>query len=141
MTDERIKVGILGATGSVGQKFVELLSDHLWFTISDIAASDRSAGKKYIDACNWIMQKPLSEKYANMIVKECKPNLDSKIIFSALDAKVAGEIELEFAKAGYIVISNNKCCYTTSHIGRRVSGNPQFRYYRQCTSFHRGGRK
>lgn len=103
---EKIKVGILGATGSVGQKFVELLSDHPWFEINELAASERSAGKKYKEAANWIMQSPLKKEFAEMTVKDCKPDLESKIVFSGLDAGVAGEIEQAFANAGYIVISN-----------------------------------
>lgn len=103
---EKIKVGILGATGSVGQKFVELLSNHPWFEINELAASERSAGKKYKEATNWIMQSPLKNEYAEMIIKDCEPNLESKIVFSALDANVAGEIEQAFANAGYVVISN-----------------------------------
>lgn len=100
------KVAILGATGSVGQKFIELLSNHPWFEIDELAASDKSAGKKYSDAVNWVMQIPLDKKIAVMDVKKCEPVLNSKIIFSALDASVAGTIEEDFAKAGYIVISN-----------------------------------
>jgi aspartate-semialdehyde dehydrogenase len=103
---KKIGVAILGATGSVGQKFLELLSDHPLFEVKELAASEKSAGKKYKDAANWIMQKPLPKHFAEIIVKECQPNLDSKIVFSALDASVAGEIEEDFAKAGYMVISN-----------------------------------
>jgi aspartate-semialdehyde dehydrogenase len=106
MNDKKIKVAILGATGSVGQKFVELLSDHPWFEINELAASDRSAGKKYSEAVNWIMQTPLQAELANKTVLKCEPNLESKIIFSALDANVAGTIEEDFARAGYVVISN-----------------------------------
>lgn len=103
---KKIGVAILGATGSVGQKFLELLSDHPLFEVKELAASEKSAGKKYKDAANWIMQKTLPTHFAEMTVKECQPNLDSKIVFSALDASVAGEIEEDFAKAGYMVISN-----------------------------------
>lgn len=103
---KKIEVAVLGATGSVGQKFIELLTDHPLFELNELAASEKSAGKKYKDAANWIMHKPLSEKYSDMIIKECKPNLKSKLVFSALDASVAGEIEEEFAKAGYLVVSN-----------------------------------
>jgi aspartate-semialdehyde dehydrogenase len=106
MSEKKIKVGILGATGSVGQKFIELLADHPWFEISELAASDRSAGKKYQDAVNWVMQTPLRKEMAEKIVLNCEPNLKSKIVFSALDASVAGVIEENFAKAGYVVISN-----------------------------------
>lgn len=106
MNTQKIPVGILGATGSVGQRFLELLSNHPWFEVVELAASDKSAGKKYSEATNWIMQSPLPEKFANMIVKKCEPNFDAKIIFSGLDASVAGEIETAFAEAGYYVISN-----------------------------------
>lgn len=102
----KIPVAVLGATGSVGQRFVELLLNHPWFEVAELAASDRSAGKKYAEATNWVMQTPLPEKYANMIVKKCEPNLEAKIAFSGLDANVAGEIETAFAEAGYYVISN-----------------------------------
>ncbi len=103
---KKTDVAILGATGSVGQKFIELLSNHPWFEILELAASDKSAGKKYSDAVNWVMQTPLNKKIATMEVLKCEPNLKSKIVFSALDASVAGTIEEDFAKAGYIVISN-----------------------------------
>ncbi len=103
---DKIKVAILGATGSVGQKFVELLTEHPWFELHEFAASNRSAGKKYSEAVNWFMQMPLDNKFKNIIVKECEPNLESKVVFSALDSTVAGEIEENFARAGYIVISN-----------------------------------
>lgn len=102
----KIEVAILGATGSVGQKFLELLFDHPLFEVKELAASEKSAGKKYKEAANWLMQKTLRKEFGDMIVKECKPNLQSKVVFSALDASVAGEIEEDFAKAGYIVISN-----------------------------------
>lgn len=103
---KKIGVAILGATGSVGQKFLELLAEHPQFEVKELAASEKSAGKKYKEATNWIMQKALPGNFSDMIVKECQPNLKSKIVFSALDASVAGEIEEDFAKAGYIVISN-----------------------------------
>jgi len=103
---KKIGVAILGATGSVGQKFLELLSEHPLFEVRELAASEKSAGKKYRDAANWVMQKSLPGSFADIKIKECRPNLDSKIVFSALDASVAGEIEEDFAKAGYIVISN-----------------------------------
>lgn len=105
---EKIKVGILGATGSVGQKFIELLTEHPWFEISEVAASEKSQGKKYKEAVNWILSKPLNDSIADLIVKECKPNLDCKIVFSGLDSSVAGEIETQFAETGYFIISNSK---------------------------------
>jgi len=102
----KIPVAVLGATGSVGQRFIELLINHLWFEVTELAASDRSAGKKYAEATNWIMQTPLPEKYANLIVKKCDASLESKVAFSGLDANVAGEIETALAEAGCYVISN-----------------------------------
>jgi aspartate-semialdehyde dehydrogenase len=108
MAEKKIPVGILGATGSVGQKFISLLADHPWFEITEVAASERSAGKKYKDAANWILSTPLPDKIANMTVKNCKPDLNCKIAFSGLDSGVAGEVETEFANAGYYVVSNSK---------------------------------
>ena len=100
-------VGILGATGSVGQKFVELLADHPWFEITAIAASDRSAGKSYGEAVNWFQTSALPEHVAEMTILPCEPDLDCRIVFSALDASVAGEIEEDFARAGQLVFSNS----------------------------------
>lgn len=104
----KIPVGILGATGMVGQKFVELLSNHPWFEIVALAASERSEGKKYGEAIRWMMAAPLPPDLFNMTIRPCHPNLPCKIVFSGLDASVAGEIEKAFAEAGYIVISNSR---------------------------------
>lgn len=104
---KKIPVGILGATGMVGQKFVELLSTHPWFEIAALAASDRSVGKRYGDAMKWSMPITLPQKIAEMPVLACLPNLPCKVVFSGLDSSVAGEIEENFAKAGYKVISNS----------------------------------
>lgn len=100
------RVGILGATGAVGQKFVELLEDHPWFHVTALAASERSAGRPYREAANWIGSKPIPANLADQIVQEAKPGLDCDLVFSGLDAAVAGEIERSFAEAGYPVISN-----------------------------------
>ena len=104
----KINVAVLGATGSVGQKFIELLANHPWFELIEVAASNRSANKKYGEAANWFMQTPIPDKIKNMEVKECIPNLTAKVVFSGLDSSVAGEIEEKFANAGYAVISNSK---------------------------------
>ena len=108
---ERRKVGILGATGMVGQRFIQLLSNHPWFEIAWLAASDRSAGKTYGDACKWKLDTPLPAKIAAMTVQ---PNVPEgcvgelpKIIFAALDADIARELEPKFAAAGCAVISNS----------------------------------
>lgn len=105
---KKIPIGILGATGSVGQKFIELLSTHPWFEITALAASERSVGKKYKDAANWFQSSELPSLVAEMIVQPCEPTLSCRIVFSGLDSDVAGEIETQFACAGYIVISNSK---------------------------------
>jgi len=105
---EKISVGILGATGSVGQKFIQLLADHPWFEIKELCASEKSAGKNYADAVDWFLSSPLPKNIGNIKVQNCEPNLKSKVIFSGLDSSVAGEVETEFAKAGYIVISNSR---------------------------------
>lgn len=104
----KIPVGILGATGSVGQKFIELLSNHPWFEITELAASERSINKKYKDAVNWILSSPLPQRIGNIEVKKCEPELNCRIVFSGLDSSIAGEIEEEFANNGYIVVSNSK---------------------------------
>lgn len=106
--NKKIPVGILGATGSVGQKFVELLQNHPWFKITALGASERSAGKLYKHASKWFQQTPIPPRIANMVVSECKPDLACRIVFSGLDAAVAGPIEESFAEAGYYVISNAK---------------------------------
>jgi aspartate-semialdehyde dehydrogenase len=107
---EKIKVGILGATGMVGQRFIQLLEDHPWFEIGDLAASERSADKPYEEAVSgrWKLETPIPEKTASMVVKECTPHLDCKVVFSALDASFAGPVEEDFAKAGYVVSSNSR---------------------------------
>jgi len=103
----KISVGILGATGIVGQKFIELLSSHPWFEIVALAASDRSIGKRYGEAMKWSMPVALPQKVADMTVVACSPNLPCNVVFSSLHSDVAGEIEESFAKAGYKVISNS----------------------------------
>ncbi len=105
---KKTPVAVLGATGSVGQKFIELLSDHPWFEVKEIAASERSAGKKYKDSVNWFLSSSIPDSVADLEIKNCMPELNSRIVLSGLDANIAGEVETAFAKAGYIVISNSK---------------------------------
>jgi aspartate-semialdehyde dehydrogenase len=105
---DKIAVGVLGATGAVGQKFVKLLENHPWFELTELAASDRSAGRSYKEATVWRQYSPIPEAISNLTVKACEPNLDCGVVFSGLDASVAGEVEENFARAGYIVVSNSK---------------------------------
>lgn len=106
MSAKKIPVVILGATGSVGQRFIELLADHPWFEIAILAASERSVGKKYKEAVNWIMSTPMPKAIGEMVVQPCVPQASCSWAFSALDSSVAGDIETNFAKAGYVVHSN-----------------------------------
>jgi len=108
MSSQKIPVAILGATGSVGQRFIQLLEDHPWFEVKEVAASEKSAGKLYKEAVNWVQATPIPKRIANLVVKNCEPNLESKVAFSGLDASIAGEIETAFAEKGYVVVSNSK---------------------------------
>jgi aspartate-semialdehyde dehydrogenase len=103
----RIEVGILGATGMVGQHFVRFLQGHPWFDLTWLGASDRSAGKKYGDAMTWHLG-VVPETVAGISVDECKPGNAPRLLFSAMDASVATEIERAFAQAGHIVVSNSR---------------------------------
>ena len=94
------RVGILGATGAVGQKFVELLAAHPWFEITALAASERSAGKTYREAVNWIGARPIPAAVAGLQVVEAEAGLDCDFVFSGLDARVAGDVEQAFEMTG-----------------------------------------
>jgi aspartate-semialdehyde dehydrogenase len=104
---KKVEVGILGATGMVGQRFISLLERHPWFEAVWLAASDRSAGKKYEEACNWRLREAMPSAARNLMVHECKPGKAPQMIFSSLDSRVAGEVEKEFAQAGHVVVSNS----------------------------------
>lgn len=103
----RHKVGILGATGMVGQRFIQLLENHPWFEVDWLAASDRSSGKKYADAVRWRLDTALPERVAAIPVSPADPDGAPRIIFAALDADIARELEPQFAAAGCAVISNS----------------------------------
>jgi aspartate-semialdehyde dehydrogenase len=103
----RQQIGILGATGMVGQRFIELLENHPWFEVAWLAASDRSSGKKYGDAVKWKLDTALPERVAKMTVAPAVPEGAPKVIFAALDADIAREMEPAFAAAGCAVISNS----------------------------------
>ncbi|QLQ82359.1 hypothetical protein HG537_0H01200 [Torulaspora globosa] len=102
--------GVLGATGSVGQRFILLLADHPDFELKVLGASPRSAGKKYVDAVNWKQTELLPEFAKEIVVCECKAEFFKQcdVVFSGLDADYAGEIESEFVEAGLAVVSNAK---------------------------------
>ncbi|MEP6991258.1 MAG: aspartate-semialdehyde dehydrogenase [bacterium] len=107
--DRRTPVAVLGATGAVGQMFVRLLQAHPWFRVAEVAASERSAGRPYAEAASWIGSDVMPVDVRDMTVRRCDPGeITSRLVFSALDASVAGEVEAAFAKAGRMVLSNAK---------------------------------
>jgi len=108
MGSERIPVAVLGATGSVGQRFVQLLETHPWFRLHEAVASDRSAGKTYAEAADWRLDTLMPPEAAALTVKPLNAPLESKIVFSGLDSSVAGEAEELYASQGCAVVSNSK---------------------------------
>lgn len=104
----RIPVAVLGATGSVGQRFIQLLENHPWFRLHEVVASEKSAGRQYGDAVSWRLDTLLPESSKDLVVKGLHHELESRILFSALDSTVAGEAEEFHANRGAAVISNSK---------------------------------
>src|SRR5262245_21532754 len=100
-----IPVGILGATGMVGQQFISLLADHPWFKIDWLGASHRSEVKAFRDAAAWRLASCLPDEVATRTVEAAAPGRAPRLMFSGLDASVAGDIERDFAEAGHIVVS------------------------------------
>ena len=105
-----IKVGVLGATGAVGQRFVQLLENHPWFQVTALGGSERSLGKKYGQAAQWRLSANVPAYARDITLVEGKPGADwdCDVIFTSLPAEVAGEVEEEFAAAGYKVFSNSR---------------------------------
>jgi aspartate-semialdehyde dehydrogenase len=103
----RIEVGILGATGNVGQQFLTLLENHPWFRVAWLAASERWSGKRYGEV-PWRLPTPCSAEVAKLPVEASKPGLGPRLVFSALDASIAGEVEADFALKGHWVVSNSR---------------------------------
>ncbi|HEV2349847.1 MAG TPA: aspartate-semialdehyde dehydrogenase [Terriglobia bacterium] len=108
---KKLEVGILGATGMVGQRFVSLLEHHPWFEVAWVGASEKSSGKKYGEACNWRLRDPMPEKARALQVNDCDPGAHPgklpQLMFASLDSKVASEVEGAFARAGHVVVSNS----------------------------------
>ena len=105
---KRWRAGVLGATGIVGQRLVHLLASHPWFELTEVAASERSAGRRYAEAVRWHVDAPLPPAASDLVVKHLEPSLDCDFVFSALDSAVAGHVESDFARAGYPVVSNSR---------------------------------
>jgi aspartate-semialdehyde dehydrogenase len=103
---KRMEVGVLGATGMVGQQFISQLAGHPWFELTWLAASERSEGKRYADAAPWRLDTPMPDGMTERAVEPATPGVGPRLVFSALDAGVAGELERAFAEAGHVVVSN-----------------------------------
>lgn len=108
VSGNKIPVAVLGATGTVGQKFVRLLAGHPWFEVVAVAASSSSVGRRYREVTRWREPTPLPADIGELTVQECALPMKGIIAFSALDAEIAGPIEQAFAKAGAIVITNTR---------------------------------
>jgi aspartate-semialdehyde dehydrogenase len=106
--EKKWRAGVLGATGIVGQRLVNLLAEHPWFELSEVAASERSSGNTYGGAARWHLETPIPEVARDLVVKGVEPVLDCDFVFSALDSSVAGLVEEDFARAGYPVVSNSR---------------------------------
>jgi len=105
--DKKIPIGILGATGVVGQRFIQMLENHPWFEVAWLAASDRSEGKIYSEAARWRLKTAIPSRVASMQVSPATPEGAPKVIFAALDSSIAAELEPRFADAGCAVVSNS----------------------------------
>jgi aspartate-semialdehyde dehydrogenase len=112
----KIEIGILGATGMVGQRYIQLLENHPWFEIVWLAASDRSSGKPYGEAAKWRLDTPLPDRIARMVVSPAEPDGAPKVIFASIDAGIARELEPKFAAAGCAVLSNSSAFRMTPNV-------------------------
>jgi aspartate-semialdehyde dehydrogenase len=113
---DKLPIGILGATGVVGQRFIQMLERHPWFEVAWMAASDRSEGKAYSDAARWRLKTPIPANIAKMKVSPATPDGAPKIIFAALDSSIAAEMEPRFAEAGCWVVSNSSALRMQSDV-------------------------
>jgi aspartate-semialdehyde dehydrogenase len=112
----KLPIGILGATGMVGQRYIQLLENHPWFEIVWLAASDRSSGKPYGEAAKWRLETPMPERIAKMVVSPADPQGAPKTIFASIDAAIARELEPKFAAVGCAVLSNSSAFRMTPNV-------------------------
>jgi aspartate-semialdehyde dehydrogenase len=103
---EKLEVAILGATGAVGQRFIQILENHPWFTVAEVIGSSRSAGKTYAEAANWVLDGQPPAAVANLVVKPLDADFSSPLVFSALPKEAAREVEMPLAAAGHVVCTN-----------------------------------
>jgi aspartate-semialdehyde dehydrogenase len=135
---KRIPVGVLGATGIVGQRFVQMLEHHPWFEVAWLAASDRSEGRLYREAARWRLKTSIPENVARMRVSPAAPEGAPKIIFAALDASIAAELEPRFADAGCAVISNSSALRMAKDVPLVIPEvNPGHTKLIECQSWRR----
>ncbi len=135
---EKLPVGILGATGIVGQRFVQLLEHHPWFEVAWLAASERSDGRLYGEAARWKLKTPVPARAAEMRISSANPENAPKIIFAALDAAVAKELEPRFAEAGHAVISNSSAFRMQKDVPLVIPEvNPDHLKVLECQSWRR----
>jgi aspartate-semialdehyde dehydrogenase len=138
----KIPVGILGATGIVGQRFVEMLEHHPWFEATWLAASDRSEGRPYAEAARWRMKTAIPSRVATIQISPAKPEGAPKVVFAALDAAIAAELEPRFADAGCAVITNSSALRMKSDVPLVIPEvNPDHMELIECQSskLHSGG--
>jgi aspartate-semialdehyde dehydrogenase len=134
----KIPVGILGATGIVGQRFVEMLEHHPWFEVAWLAASDRSEGHQYAEAARWRLKTAIPPPVAEMVVSPAKPEGAPKVIFAALDSSIAAELEPKFAEAGCAVISNSSALRMQKDVPLVIPEvNPDHTKLLECQSWRR----
>jgi aspartate-semialdehyde dehydrogenase len=135
---KKIPVGILGATGIVGQRFIQMLERHPWFEVAWLAASDRSEGRDYSDAARWRLKTPIPATVAKMHVSAATPDGAPKIIFAALDASIAAELEPRFADAGCAVITNSSALRMAKDVPLVIPEvNPDHIKLIECQSWRR----
>ena len=134
----KIPVGILGATGIVGQRFIQLLEHHPWFEVAWLAASDRSEGKPYAEAARWRLKTSIPKNVAKMVVAPAKPDGAPKIVFAALDSGIAAELEPRFAEAGHAVITNSSALRMVKDVPLVIPEvNPDHVKLIECQSYRR----
>src|SRR6266496_1577316 len=134
----KIPVGILGATGIVGQRFIQLLEHHPWFEVAWLAASDRSEGRLYAESARWRLKTAIPFSVAGMIVSPAKPDGAPKVIFAALDSGIAAELEPCFAEAGSAVISNSSALRMAKDVPLVIPEvNPDHVKLIECQSWRR----
>jgi aspartate-semialdehyde dehydrogenase len=135
---KKIPVGILGATGIVGQRFIQMLERHPWFEVAWLAASDRSEGRDYSDAARWRLKMPIPASVAKMRVSPATPDGAPKVIFAALDASIAAELEPRFAEAGCAVITNSSALRMAKDVPLVIPEvNPDHIKLIECQSWRR----